>query len=67
MIIGADGSSGGRKCGERWRKTGACEARSARNVEDTPPRAPPRTLRYRTTDTVTCTSLGLTKGLDEIE
>jgi hypothetical protein len=67
MIIGADPSSGGRKCGDGCRNTGACEARSARNVEDTPPRSPPRTLRYRTTDTVSCTSFGLTKGLDDIE
>ena len=41
--------------------------RSARYVEATPPRGPPSLPRYRTTDTVSCTSRGLTSGLLEME
>ena len=42
MIIGVAGSAGGRKCGERCRKTGtgAPATASARKVEHTPPRGP---------------------------
>ena len=67
ITIGTEGSSGGWKCGDRCRNIDARAARSAMNVEHTPPRSTPSTPRYRTIDTNSRTSSGLINGDDEME
>ena len=69
MIGGTSGAGGPevRRALHEARARRVPSGASARNVEQTPPRRAPDGDAYRTTDTVSATTSGSTRGLDEIE